>query len=50
MLDAKRVFDTQKQIGVTFPVEEGGFIEKLVQLEDVAVKLKAEREGVRFHQ
>jgi len=50
MLAAKRVLETQKKIGVSFPVKEGGFIEKLVQPEDVVVKLKAAREEERLCQ
>jgi len=47
VLAAKRVLEIQKESGVSFSPSEGGIIEKLVQLEDVAVKAKACREEAR---
>ena len=47
VLAAKRVLKIQKESGVSFPSSEGGIIEKLVRMEDVAAKLKASREDAR---
>lgn len=50
VLAAKRVFETQKKAEVAFPTNEGGIIDKLVLLEEVAAKINADREVVRVCQ
>lgn len=44
VLAAKKVLGTQKKEGVSFAMKEGGIIDKLDDLEDKAVKLKASKE------
>jgi len=43
VLAAKKVLVTQKEAGVSFTMKEGGIIDKLVDLEDKAVKAKTSR-------
>jgi len=50
ILAAKRVLRTQKQLGVSYPAKEGGIIDKLVHQEELAVKVKAQREEGRVYQ
>jgi hypothetical protein len=50
VLAAKKFLATQREVGVSFPMKEGGIIEKLVVLEDKAVKIMASREMVRVSQ
>jgi len=49
VLAARRVLELQKDARVTF-MEEGVTPERLVELEEVAVKLKASREEVKVPQ
>jgi hypothetical protein len=41
---AKKVLVTQKEAGVSYTMKEGGIIDKLVDLEDKALKVKTSRE------
>jgi hypothetical protein len=50
VLAAKRVLRIQEEAGVSHTLKEGGIIDKLVELEEVAVKIKDGKEGVRSRQ
>ena len=46
VLAAKKELVIQKKAGVSHSMKEGGIIDKLMEMEDKAVKLKASKEGV----
>jgi hypothetical protein len=50
VLAAKRVHRTQKKLGVSYPPKEVGIIDKLVHLEELAVKVKVQWKERRVYQ
>jgi hypothetical protein len=48
VLAAKKELVTQKKVGVSHSLKEGGIIDKLVEVEDKAVKLKVSKESVKL--
>lgn len=50
VLAATKELVTQKVAGVTHSMKEGRIIDKLVEMEDKAVKLKVSKEGTRLFQ
>jgi len=47
VLAAKRILKVQKEAGVSFTMKEGGIIDKFVELEEVAVKRRINKEEGR---
>jgi hypothetical protein len=48
VLAAKKELVTQKKVGVSHSLKEGGIIDKLVEMEDKAVKLKVSKKSVKL--